>query len=91
MSVTAPVCKVCGKAHWLGRQPHQFTNEPDPVIERELTAQEIRGQGVNKMGKRKQSTASVSTPPVAVNAPVMDRKAYMREYMKRKRAEGKQA
>lgn len=30
MTVKAPICNVCGSAHWL-REPHVFTGKAEPV------------------------------------------------------------
>jgi hypothetical protein len=83
----APLCRVCGVAHW-GREPHRFTERVERLVH----------DAVNDRVDREVA----NTPPLAtkavnavantesrhgVYADKAKRLAYMREYMKKRRSE----
>jgi hypothetical protein len=69
--MSAPTCKLCHKPHW-SYQSHQWSNTPDPAVEREQTRQEI----VDKSTPVNKSTVDN----------VDKRTAYHREYARKRRA-----
>ena len=91
MPVNPPKCKVCGSAHWGVR--HQF----GPVAEQDTAPRSRPGRAATREVAGSSPAGPAILQPVKVitakqlleefpPSPKLDRKAYMRAYMAKKRA-----
>ena len=88
MPVTPPRCKICGIAHWFSEPHAGATTKPKP-LKAELPPVITGAQFAESLGHHGPK-ARDRAPAKPATAPT-DRKAYMRELMRAKRAKAKAA
>jgi hypothetical protein len=82
--MSAPKCRVCGEAHWSS-EPHKFKEVVPTKEQREEFGKQTNLELLSRIKVLEAENGLLKQKLANLEGPKVDRKTYMREYMRKKR------